>query len=63
MSPLKSLIARKAARATARHGVHGTASKLRREPFRSATLLAAGALVGACAGWAVGHGSASPPAG
>ncbi len=58
MTPLKSLMARKAARATAKHTAHGAASKLRREPLRTATLLAAGALLGAFAGWAAGRSTA-----
>lgn len=63
MPSLKALIARKAAKATARHGARGAASKLRREPLRAATLLGAGAVVGGCAGWAAGRSSASPSAG
>lgn len=50
MPSIKSLVARKTVKATAKHTAHGTASKLRREPLRTATLLGTGALVGAFAG-------------
>jgi hypothetical protein len=50
MSNLKSTVARKAVKATAKHTAHGTASKLKREPLRAGTLLAAGALFGFFAG-------------
>jgi hypothetical protein len=45
---VKQRIARKAVRSTAKHTAHGTASKLRRRPLRTTTLLAA--LVGWLAG-------------
>ena len=51
MSSIKSTLARKAVKATAKHSAHGTASKLRRDPLRAATLLAVGVLLGAFAGW------------
>lgn len=53
MPSLKKAIARKAAKSTAKHTAHGTASKLKRNPLRSVTLLAAGALLGgfAVAAW------------
>lgn len=41
----------KAAKATARHSVRGAASKARRQPLRSATLLGVGMMAGAAAGW------------
>ena len=63
MSSIKSTIARKAVKATAKHTAHGTASKLRRDPVRAATLLGVGALLGALAGWTAGRGSAAPSAG
>jgi hypothetical protein len=63
MSSIKSTIARKAVKATARHSAHGTASKLRREPVRATTLLAVGVLLGAGAGWAAGRAGAAPSAG
>jgi hypothetical protein len=47
---LKSTIARKAAKATAKHTAHGTASKLKRSPVRTTTLLALGGAAGFLAG-------------
>jgi hypothetical protein len=55
MSAIKKSLARKAARAAARHTAHGTASKLRRDPVRAATLLGLGGAVGAVAGWIAGR--------
>lgn len=65
--PLKTVMARRAVKATARHSAHGTASKLRRRPLRTVTLLAVGALLGALVAWSVaraGAGQGEPePAG
>jgi len=47
---LKKAAARKAAKTTVRHTAHGAASKLRREPMRTATLLGIGALTGLLVG-------------
>jgi hypothetical protein len=47
---LKSTIARKAAKVTAKHTAHGAASKLKRSPMRTITLLALGAALGFLAG-------------
>jgi F0F1-type ATP synthase assembly protein I len=55
MAKVKKNLARKAVRSTAKHTAHGAGSKLRREPLRSATLLTAGCVVGAFAGWALGR--------
>ncbi len=63
MSSIKSTLARKAVKATAKHSAHGTASKLRRDPLRAATLLAVGVLLGAFAGWTAGRNSATPSSG
>lgn len=63
MSTIKSTLARKAVKATAKHSAHGTASKLRRDPIRAGTLLAVGAALGAFAGWTAGRGSATPSTG
>jgi len=52
MSAIKSTLARKAVKATAKHTARGTASKLKRDPMRVATLLGLGGAVGAVAGWA-----------
>jgi hypothetical protein len=51
MAKLKNRAARKAAKMTAKHTVHGTASKAKRQPMRSTTLLAIGATFGAVAAW------------
>jgi hypothetical protein len=48
-------VGRKAAKATFRHTVNGFASKAQRRPLRSVTLLSAGGLVGALAGWFAGR--------
>jgi hypothetical protein len=58
---LKTTLARKAVKSTAKHTAHGTASKLRRDPVRTSTLLALGALIGAAAVWMLGavRGSAT----
>lgn len=53
MAKIKKSLARKAVKSTARHTAHGTASKLRREPARAATLLGLGALAGGFTGWLV----------
>jgi len=57
---LKSTIVRKAAKSGAKHTAHGTASKLKRRPFRAGTLLAVGGGIGAVTGWAAARrGSAT----
>jgi hypothetical protein len=48
-------VGRKAAKATLRHSVRGFASKAQRKPLRSASLLSAGGLIGAAAGWFAGR--------
>lgn len=58
---LKKAAARKAAKTTAKHTARGIFSKLRRDPMRSTTLLAVGALAGAFAGWLLGRGAAPAP--
>jgi hypothetical protein len=55
MSAIKSTLARKAAKAAAKHTAHGTVSKLRRDPVRAATLLGVGGALGAAAGWMAGR--------
>ncbi|HET7418049.1 MAG TPA: hypothetical protein VFJ61_10535 [Solirubrobacterales bacterium] len=47
----KNTIARKAAKVAVKHTAHGTASKLKRDPMRAATLLGVGGALGAAAGW------------
>jgi hypothetical protein len=58
MSAIKNTLARKAVKATARHSAHGTASKLKRDPVRTATLLGLGGALGAIAGWMAGRSAA-----
>jgi hypothetical protein len=48
---LKSMLARKAVKTTAKHTAHGTTSKLTREPLRTTTLLGLGAVIGAAVVW------------
>jgi len=55
MSRLKRMIGIKATKATARHTVHGIASKAQRRPLRSASLLSVGVVVGLGAGFAAGR--------
>jgi len=57
MSAIKSTLARKAVKATAKHSAHGAASKLKRDRVRSATLLGLGVAFGALAGWFAGRGA------
>jgi hypothetical protein len=52
---VKSTLARKAAKTAAKHTAHGTASKLKRDPMRTATLLGVGGALGAVAGWMAGR--------
>lgn len=52
---LKTKVARKAAKTTAKHTAHGAASKFRRTPLRTTTLLGLGAIVGVLAGWLLGR--------
>lgn len=56
MSKVKRKLARKAAKSTAKHTAQGTASKLKRDPMRTATLLGIGAAAGALATWFFGRG-------
>jgi hypothetical protein len=55
MSAMKKNLAKKAAKYAAKHTAHGTASKLKRDPMRTATLLGLGGAVGAAAGWMAGR--------
>ena len=58
MSAIKNTLARKAAKAAAKHTAHGAASKLKRNPMRAITLLGLGGAVAAAAGWMVGRAAA-----
>jgi F0F1-type ATP synthase assembly protein I len=52
---VKTKLARKAVKTTAKHTAHGAASKAVRKPFRSVTLLTAGALIGLVVGWLIAN--------
>jgi hypothetical protein len=58
---VKSQLARKAVKTTAKHTAHGTASKFTRRPFRSVTLLAIGAGLGGIVGWLIGRSGGDEP--
>ena len=60
MSAIKKSLARKATKAAAKHTAHGTASKLRRDPLRTVTLLGVGSAIGAVAGWMAGRSATGP---
>jgi hypothetical protein len=55
MSSPKSIITRKAAKAVVAHSAHGTVSKARRQPVRTATLLGLGAMLGTVIGFLLGR--------
>jgi len=59
----KNTLARKVAKTAAKHTAHGTASKLKRDPLRTATLLGVGGAFGAAAGWMAGRTSATASVG
>jgi len=63
MSTIKRTLARKAVKSTAKHTAHGTASKLKRDPLRAATLLTLGGLLGVAAGWGLARVSGTEPKG
>jgi hypothetical protein len=58
----KTTLARKVAKTAAKHTAHGTASKLKRDPMRTATLLGVGGALGAAAGWMAGRSAPSTSA-
>jgi hypothetical protein len=55
MPAIKKTLARKAAKTAAKHTAYGTASKLKRDPMRTMTLLGLGGALGAVAGWMAGR--------
>ncbi|HZO06154.1 MAG TPA: hypothetical protein VFB52_07180 [Solirubrobacterales bacterium] len=57
---IKQKIARKAVKKTAKHTTRGAASKLKRTPMRSTTLLGLGAAFGLLAGWMLGRSGGEP---
>lgn len=60
---LKSTLARKAVKTTAKHTARGTASKLKRDPMRATMLLGLGVVIGAGATWLLGRLAGSQEAG
>jgi F0F1-type ATP synthase assembly protein I len=61
MAKIKKKLAHKAVKSTAKHTAHGTASKLKRDPLRTATLLGIGGAVGALVGWLLIRAAAATP--
>lgn len=59
MSSFGRTLGKKATKTTVRHSVRGVASKARRKPMRTATLLGAGGFVGAVTGFVAGRKTAS----
>lgn len=57
MSTIKKALTRQAVKTTARHSAHGTASRLKRNPVRTVTLLSLGGALGALAGFMAGRSS------
>ena len=60
MANLSRTLGRKATKATVRHSIRGFASKAQRKPLRSVSLLSAGGVLGAAAGWVAGRKTARP---
>ncbi len=58
MANLGRAVGRKATKATLRHSWNGFVSKAQRKPLRSVSLLSAGGVVGATAGWFAGRKTA-----
>jgi ElaB/YqjD/DUF883 family membrane-anchored ribosome-binding protein len=56
---VKTTLARKAVKSTAKHTARGTASKLTHKPFRSVTLLTVGALIGLFVGWMIANNNST----
>lgn len=55
MNSIGRKLGKKATKATLRHSVRGVVSKAQRQPFRSATLLTTGGVLGLTAGVVVGR--------
>lgn len=62
MKSVGRTIGKKAAKATAKHSVHGLSDKARRKPLRTTSLLGAGALAGLVIGWVTGRRTVHRPA-
>jgi len=58
---VKTNLAKRAVRTTAKHTAQGAASKMARKPFRSFTLLALGAGIGGIVGWLIGRSGGDEP--
>jgi hypothetical protein len=58
---VKTKLARRAVKTTAKHTAHGAASKITRKPLRSVTLLAIGAALGGLVGWLIGRSGGDEP--
>lgn len=63
MTSPTSLVKRKAAKAVVLHSAHGSMSKVRRRPARSAVLLSAGATIGTVIGFLLGRRRSGSTAG
>ena len=59
---VKTKLARKAVKKTAKHTAHGALSKIERKPVRSTTLLAVGIAIGGLVGWLIGRSGGSDDA-
>jgi hypothetical protein len=59
MSKLGRKAGRKATKATVKHSARGVASKAKRQPLRSVSLLSVGGALGAAIGWFAGRKTAS----
>ena len=60
---IKHQLARRAVGSTAKHTARGAASKLKRDPARTSSLLLLGCVIGLFVGWAAGrHGGAGEKA-
>jgi hypothetical protein len=58
---VKTKLAKKAVKTTAKHTAYGTASRFTRQPFRSITLLALGGAIGGIIGWLIGRSGGDEP--
>jgi hypothetical protein len=59
---VKTKLARRAVKTTAKHSAYGALSKLERKPMRSATLLVIGLAIGGLVGWLLGRSGGSDDA-
>ena len=61
MPAIQKTLARKVAKSAAKHTARGSASKLKRDPMRTMTLLGLGGAIGAVAGWMAGRSATGQP--